>query len=195
LPRTAPRAALRTGRAGLKEVVPIWRVACGEIAAGRPLLIPTKSACSEAGIAGPGRDVSVAIGNTPCAGGLTLTCCMLDPVLALPRGFNMGRVTVWRKGCLRGDTQTALPLPGAIGAHVRGGLAAAVATGGAPAGAGVTGVTTEDGVCAGAAGTAIDSRDLRTRLPLIVRHTNLGETSLGETYGCPAATTTFAFQR
>jgi len=190
LPRTVPRAALRNGKAGFKEVVPIWRVACGEIAAGRPLLIPTKSARSEAGITGPGRDVSVAIGNTPCAGGLTLICCMLDPVLALQRGFDMGRVPVCGKGCLQGDTQATLPLPGAIRAHTRGGLAALVATGGAPAGAGVTGVTTEDGVCAGAAGAASDSRGLRTRLPLIVRHT-----SCGETCGCPAATTTtFAFQ-
>lgn len=168
--------------AGLKEGLAIWRVACGEIAAGRPLLIPTKRACSEAGIIGPGRDVSVPIGNT---GGLTLTCCMLEPVLTRPPGLDWGRVTVGRMGCLRGDCDTQLPMP-LIGAS------GAAATGGAPDGGGVASEDVKPDVNGAAGGAVIDSRGLRAQLPLILRQTKCGEAC---SCGCPAATTTFAFKR
>lgn len=67
-------APLLMGSAGLKDAeIPlvICRVDNGEIAAGRP---PTEIDCSDAGIAGPGREVFVGAGNAPCAGGLTQTC-------------------------------------------------------------------------------------------------------------------------
>jgi len=91
----------------------------------------------------------------------------MGAVIALPRALDRDCGPVSGMACLRGDAQTLLLLPGIVGAHVVGRLESAI--GEAPTGGGA-GVAAGDRKRAGAEGGAvIDSRCLRTELPLIVR--------------------------